>query len=617
GRMDDQVKLRGLRVELGEVERIIGSFEGVRQAVVTVVKDAQEYLAAYYVADGDVDVAELKRHAKNYLTSYMVPQSFMRLEEFPLTDHGKVDKRALPEPELDYSDVVPAQTDTQERLLAIVRNILKTDRVGITNDLFEAGLSSLGSIRLCAELREEFDVAIKTSELAEHATIEEIEQLIASADKSVSYELRDEYPLSQTQQGIYIECVRHPGSTMYNLPMFYQLDPSVDVERLREAVCTMVAAHPYLFMCVGRDEQGNLRARRRDEHPFEVEILERDKVPAEDELVRPFDLESGELLCRAKIVVTPEANYLYLDAHHIVSDGGSIDIMVDQIDHIYQGGSVERETYTGYEFALDEERFRASERLTKARAFYDGIFKGCGGETALPKDGAPDAGHIAFKRLVGNANGAAVRAFCEEHDLTLNAFFTAAFAYALKEYADAEQPVFTTIYNGRSDPRLATSVSMLVKTLPVSLSCAEDDYVVSLVEECKGFLVSAMANDLYSFSEIHSAYGINGDIMFAFQGEFEHDVILGGKPAKSVMLGLSRARATFGLDLMLDGDKIVFEQEYDPSVISAYTADGLTSLVDQVVAEFVTKDRLRDITLVSERDEAAIRALHDTDWPVA
>ena len=617
GRVDDQVKLRGLRVELGEVEKVIGSFPGVKQAVVTVVKGAQEYLAAHFLADKPVDIPELKRHAKQYLTSYMVPQSFMQMDEFPLTPNGKVDKRALPEAELDYSDIVPAATDTQKQLLDIVFGILKTDRVGITTDLLEAGLSSLGAIRLYSEIRAAFNVAIKTSELADNSTVEDLERLIGAAGPTRTYELRDEYPLSQTQTGILIEVLRHPGTTMYNLPELYTLDASVDVEKLADAVRAAIAVHPYLFMTVRRDEEGKLHAVRRDGHPFEVDIIRTESLPTEDELVRPFDLMSGELLFRAEIYVTDDGSYLLFDTHHIVSDGGSIDILMEDVERAFQGETLQAEEYTGFEFALDEEEARATNRLDAAKAFYDGYFRGCGGETMPVKDGDEAAGHVAMERLRGKANGAAVRAFCDEHSLPLNAFFTAAFAFALKEYADAEVPVFTTIYNGRNDPRLANSVSMLVKTLPVSLDCKDDDYVMSLVETCKSYLTAAMANDLYSFAEIHQAYGIDGDMMFVYQGEFEHGFPLGGKNAPVKQLGLSRARAAFALDLSLDGDELVFEPEYDPSVFSPYTVHGMVSLMDHVVDEFVAKDRLRDVTLVSAEDEAAILALHDTDWPVA
>ncbi|MBP3885353.1 MAG: amino acid adenylation domain-containing protein, partial [Olsenella sp.] len=617
GRMDDQVKLRGLRVELGEVEKVIGSFPCIKQAVVTVVKGAQEYLAAYFLSDAPVDTAELRRHAREYLTSYMVPQSFMRLEEFPLTANGKVDKKALPEAELDYSNIVAPKTDAQRRLLDIVISILKTDHVGITTDLVEAGLSSLGAIRLCSEIRTEFGAAIKTSDLAESSTVEKIELLLGTADEACDYDVREEYPLSQTQTGILIEVLRRPGTTMYNLPMFYELDESVDIGRLADAVRAAISVHPYLFMRVRRDASGTVHAIRDDDHPFEVRVIRCASLPTEDELVRPFDLTSDELVFRAEIYVTDEGSYFLFDTHHIVSDGGSIDILMRDVERAYQGEKLAKEDYTGFEYALDEERLRATERLDAAKAFYDGIFRGCGGETPLVHDGDEGAGHIALERVYGNADGAAVRAFCDAHNLSLNAFYNAAFAFTIKAYADAEVPVYSTIYNGRNDPRLADSVSMLVKTLPVSLECRPDDYVVSLVEDCKSYLLEAMANDLYGFGEIYSAYGIEGNLLFVYQGEFEHGFPIGGKNAPVTMLGLSHARASFGIDLSMDGDRLVFEAEYDPTLYSSYTANGIISLMDHVVDEFTAKDRLRDVTLVTEDDERRIRELHDTDWPVA
>ena len=172
-----------------------------------------------------------------------------------------------------------------------------------------------------------------------------------------------------------------------------------------------------------------------------------------------------------------------------------------------------------------------------------------------------------MERTRGKADGAAVRAFCEEHGLTLNAFFTAAFAFALKAYADAEVPVFTTIYNGRNDPRLENSVSMLVKTLPVTLSWQDDDYVVSLIEQCKAYLLSAMANDIYSFAEASRDFGIKGDILFAYQGEFEHgDACWAGKARPSCDALLSQAKAGMDLDV-LDGDEVVFDARVRPVAI--------------------------------------------------
>ena len=160
----------------------------------------------------------------------------MRIEKIPLTLNGKVDKSALPEPVLDGVVIVPASDPTQEKLLEIVKDILKTDMIGIRTDLFEMGLSSLGAIRLCSMIRENFGAIIKTSELNDEVTVEGLEQLIATHKDTADYSVREEYPLSMTQMGIYIEQELHKDTTIYNIPSLYKLGDNVDIRKLTEAV---------------------------------------------------------------------------------------------------------------------------------------------------------------------------------------------------------------------------------------------------------------------------------------------------------------------------------------------------------------------------------------------
>ena len=610
GRTDDQVKLRGLRIELGEIEKTICSFEGVNSAAVVVKNEPSPFLAAYYTADRDIDVNALKKHIRKYLTSYMVPQSFTRIDTIPLTANGKVDKAALPEPVFEGAAIVPAGNETEEKLLSIARDILKTDMIGITTDLFEMGLSSLGAIRLYTRIREEFGAVIKTSEFIDEVTVEALEKLIGQRTQEQEYTMRDQYPLSMTQMGIFIECQLHPDTTSYNIPSLYRLHDRVDVEKLCEAIGKAVSAHPYLLMKL-TEEDGKVLANRRDELCFQPTVVRCDHLPEEQLLVRPFDLMSAEVLLRAEIYVTGEGTYFLLDTHHIVSDGGSIDILVRDINRIYLGEEIEKETYTGFEFALDEQRIRETDRLKLAKDWYDRIFDGCGGETLPVKDGSGSL-HIALMKRYGLTNADAVRRYCEENALSVNAFFTAAFGMAVQSYTAGDHAVFTTIYNGRSDPRLENTVSMLVKTLPVRFQCEANAMTASVIEDCQSFLLSAMANDIYSFAEIRNAYDIKADLMFAYQGEAEHSAQIGGEEAELTMLGLSRARAAFGLDLMLDGDRILYEAEYDPAVFSKYTADGLLSLVDTIAGEFLRKERIGEISLVSEAGRQAVEALYDT-----
>ena len=308
GRTDDQVKLRGLRIELGEIEKTICSFEGVNSAAVVVKNEPSPFLAAYYTADRDIDVNALKKHIRKYLTSYMVPQSFTRIDTIPLTANGKVDKAALPEPVFEGAAIVPAGNETEEKLLSIARDILKTDMIGITTDLFEMGLSSLGAIRLYTRIREEFGAVIKTSEFIDEVTVEALEKLIGQRTQEQEYTMRDQYPLSMTQMGIFIECQLHPDTTSYNIPSLYRLHDRVDVEKLCEAIGKAVSAHPYLLMKL-TEEDGKVLANRRNELCFQPTVVRCDHLPEEQLLVRPFDLMSAEGLLRAEIYVTGEGTY--------------------------------------------------------------------------------------------------------------------------------------------------------------------------------------------------------------------------------------------------------------------------------------------------------------------
>ena len=268
GRMDDQVKLRGLRVELGEVEAVLSSYPGVRASSVVVVRGKTDYLAAYFTADEKTDIAGLKAHLSSRLASYMVPQAYMQLEEMPLTPNGKVNRKALPEPQRYEEEIIPAENEMQEGILKDASMVLAGAAAGITTDLFGAGLSSIGCIRFCSLLSERFGVNISVAEIFDNKTALGIEKLIReklagpkAGENDTDYGIRELYPLSMTQTGIYIECEKHPGTTIYNIPELYRLDPSTDTDRLAQAVEKAVYAHPCLFMKVVRNEKGEVFAK--------------------------------------------------------------------------------------------------------------------------------------------------------------------------------------------------------------------------------------------------------------------------------------------------------------------------------------------------------------------
>ena len=147
----------------------------------------------------------------------------------------------------------------------------------------------------------------------------------------------------------------------------------MDLSRLREAVIQTINAHPYVKTTFFLSEEGEIRAKRRDDLLPAVEIVETDALP--NNLVRFFDLTGGDLY-RACIYKTTEGNYLFLDFHHILCDGTSEGILLEDINAAYDGKALETETYTGYEAALTEEKLRQTEAYGKAKAYYDNLFDG-------------------------------------------------------------------------------------------------------------------------------------------------------------------------------------------------------------------------------------------------
>ncbi|MBP3884512.1 MAG: amino acid adenylation domain-containing protein, partial [Olsenella sp.] len=179
GRMDDQVKLRGLRVELGEIEGVMNSFPGVRTSVCVVVHGETDYLAAYFTAEGEVDPAELRAHLGSYLASYMVPQAVMRLDEMPLTANGKVDKRALPEiREVRGSrEVRQPATKLQKQLLGMYQKALGTEQVGVDDDFFEMGGTSLTAAKVMMAAMVA-DLPITYQDIFDARTVEGLERVV-------------------------------------------------------------------------------------------------------------------------------------------------------------------------------------------------------------------------------------------------------------------------------------------------------------------------------------------------------------------------------------------------------------------------------------------------------
>ena len=309
-------------------------------------------------------------------------------------------------------------------------------------------------------------------------------------------------------------------------------------------------------------------------------------------LVRPYML-FNEQLFRFEIHRTCDGNYLFLDIHHIVADGTSLGIILNDINRAYSGEKLEVEEYTSYDLALDNRDALASDAYKNAENYYKSVFENAGGSINFypDKSGAAPTAEM-YHRETSEFSVQDVKAFCKKHGITENVFFISAFGITLGKYNFRKDAVFTTIYHGRNDSRLSDTVGMLVKTLPVY--CDFSGSTADCLNAVQQQLINSMNNDIYPFSQISHEFNIKADAMVIYQGDnFAFDNI-GGEYAQEEPVQLNAAKAPVSISISIERNKFVFEIEYRGDMYNEetikYLADNLETTADGILREYEPAD---------------------------
>ena len=576
GRKDSQVKIRGFRIELSEVEEVIRRYQGIKDATVVAFDDPNggKYIAAYVVSDSPVDINGLNDFIKETKPAYMVPAVTMQIDKIPLNQNQKVNKKALPLPERKIEEVIKPENETQQKLFDCIAEVLGYTEFGITTDIYEAGLTSISAIKLNILISKAFDIVIKTSDIKNHPTIQMLEGFVKTAGKEKTREIQENYPLTNTQEGIFIECTANMGSTIYNIPYLLKLDKKVDLEKLAVAIDSTVEAHPYLKTRLFMSDEGEVLQKRDDALSYKTQII---NGMNKETLVRPYML-FNEQLFRFEIYRTCDGNYLFLDIHHIIADGTSLSIIINDINRAYSGETLETEKYTSYDLALDNRDALAGDVYKNAESYYKSVFEKTGGSIHFypDKNGAVPIAEL-YHRETSEFSVQDVKEFCKRHGITENVFFISAFGITLGKYNFKKDAVFTTIYHGRNDSRLSETIGMLVKTLPVY--CDFSGSTKDCLTEVQQQLINSMNNDIYPFSQISHEFNIKADAMVIYQGDnFAFDMI-GGEYAQEEPVQLNMAKAPVSISISIERNKFVFEVEYRGDMYNEetikYLADNL------------------------------------------
>ncbi|MEG1643745.1 MAG: amino acid adenylation domain-containing protein, partial [Bacteroidales bacterium] len=436
GRMDGQVKLRGLRIELGEIENRMMMFPDITAAV-TDVKDIAgvQHLCGYFTAKSRIEIASLRDFMSETLTEFMIPTGIMQLDNFPLTSNGKINRRVLPAPEVTQDEIVLPATNTEREILEIVAELIKNHDFGVTTNLFSIGITSILAIKLSTLISTRLSLDIPTKTILKLKTIRTfaVEGKESIRGIAKTYEKQRLNPLTETQKGIYYDWAKVPEALQYNIPMILRLPSITDVKRLRKAVMDVIDAHPYIKSGMQMSDDEPKLLRRDDDNPEVLlyDAKDGDIERLEKEFVRPFDLFSDSLY-RVEIYKTPEAVYLLSDFHHIIYDGTSMGIFYSDLSRAYNGEQLLKESYTAFDVAYYEDEQSREEPYLKAVGYFAKKLQGVT-MTQLPAAASPTGGDKAQSVICHIPQGEILN-FCMDAGVTENSFFLAVLCQILNRY---------------------------------------------------------------------------------------------------------------------------------------------------------------------------------------
>ena len=634
GRRDGQVKIRGFRIELKEVEAVIREFPGIKDATVQAFDEegGGKFIAAYIVSDQEVDIEALNDFILDQKPPYMVPAVTMQIDSIPLNQNQKVNKKALPKPEKKAMEAegesnVPMNVLEQE-IHSIIADIINTEDFGVTTVLGYVGLTSIMSIKLAVQINKRFGVSLDSKALAKTGSIQSIENEILKVLMSggstkqevaqVEHADMSNIPLSYAQMGVYVDCMKQPESTIYNTPVIAKFPKNVDIQLLVKAMETLVKTHPILqahFGSVGAEIIQTVDPNQ----PVEVTQSKHseEEIPSYKlEFVKPFNLRQGPLY-RIEIVTTEEHVYLMMDIHHLVVDGGSFDVLLEQLFELLNGQEIEPETFTYADFVAAQKEAESSEEYAEARNFFEERLGKIEGVTEIPADLTNPKEQGTVSTIYTPLNFDEIDNFCRQRNISPAHHILAATFYALSRFSNNDQLCITTISNGRSDLRISNTVGMFVNTLALSTFIEEQSVMEFLNETSKNF-DETLRHESYPFARIASDYDLTAEIMFAYQMGIFADYKYKGQTVDidTFETETPKFRIAFFIQNDPEGKPSICLQ-YDNGRYSQELMQSLAQSISNATNAFMSNPdaKLKSVSLLDDKQTVLLDSFNNTDVP--
>ncbi|MCP4146984.1 MAG: amino acid adenylation domain-containing protein, partial [bacterium] len=683
GRIDQQVKIRGYRIELEEIEGRLHSHPGISETVVidrdgAEMNDTDEkkdrYLCAYIVARKKLGGGELREFLWQYIPDYMIPSFFVQLDRLPLTTNGKVDRKALPVPEIkSKQDYVAPRDEVENKLVVVWSKILGSPKetLSIDADFFEMGGQSLKQVKMIARVHKELEVKIAMAEIFKKPTIRLLAEYIRSTTKRKfsaipTAPLQDFYPLSDAQKRIYILSKMDTQSTVYNVSSVMEMEGPLEIDRLENAFRQLIRRHESFRTSFHMINGEPVQKIHDEEVPtatgaekFEIRYYDTGNLEQiADSFIAPYDLSEAPLLRVGLIkiedphqqelldtkprspqnTVIPGDTYkqkkyvIIVDVHHIISDGTSMEILTKELMTLYKGEELPPLKLQYKDYTLWQNSGKLKKYLELQGAYWLREFERTPPLLNLPLDFTrPPVQSFEGKTLffeITPGETAILKKITAAQGTTMYMLLSTIFYIFLSRISGQEDIVIGIPVARRRHANLENIIGMFVNTLALRNKPEGDKRFHYFLRDIKTGTLSAFDNQDYPLEELVEKSGVARDaarnplfsVIFSLQDSVEIQVENTGLKLTPLRYEHNTSKFDLSLEVLESGKKTDFSFEYCTRLFKEKTVKRFILYFKAIIKEVTWNPSIKlkdiDILPVNEK-EKLLYEFNDTtvDYP--
>ncbi|MCC8423089.1 non-ribosomal peptide synthetase, partial [Photorhabdus thracensis] len=612
GRNDQQVKIRGFRIEPGEIEARLMEHPVVHEAVVLVLGDGQDKrLVAYVVAEAD---EALVNHLRTYLSAilpdYMVPAAFVRLDIFPLTSNGKLDRRALPAPEEEAfaRQVYEApQGETETTLAAIWRELLGVERISRYDNFFALGGHSLLAVRMMNRIAA-LGIELPLSTLFKFPALMAFAEAIRARfikpgrilPAIVPLSREGQLPLSFAQQRLWFLAQFDGVSDTYHIPLALRLHGQLDIVAWQQALNTLFARHEALrsvFVAVDGQPQVELLPAESGLPMKKYDLRDAPDVDAQlaflsaQEVEASFDLARGPLIRSSLVQLADDDHVFLLTQHHIVSDGWSLGILKSELEALYaaclnqQPDPLLPLVIQYPDYAAWQRQWLSAERIQSQSDYWRTKLADAPVLLDLPTD-RPRPPQQSFAGSIWPVSldvelTQSLKRLSEQQGVTLFMTLLAAWATVLSRLSGQEDLIIGTPSAGRSRQEVESLIGFFVNTLALRMDLSDAPNMAELLARVRQTALAAQEHQDLPFEQVveivqpprRPEHTPLFQVMFAWQESDTEEWQLPGLAVTPVVQGYDIAKFDLQLELTEKAGEVVGELNYSSALLDPETIE--------------------------------------------